>query len=75
MGDLTSFSEPAFLPIQIESLCFQISHVIIYLRILLLNMDGLCTLIQYNIKLSITWVQFPQEGQKYEREVLNLESF
>ena len=62
MGDLTSFSKPSFLPIRIESLCFQIYDVIIYLDRILLHELGLCTLIQYNFLLcsifSLLFVEF-----------------
>ena len=51
VGDLTSFSKPAFWPIQIAYLCFQIYYVIIYLDSLLLDEFGWCTLIQYRIVL------------------------
>ena len=51
MGDLTSFSKPAFWPIWIATLCFWISDVVIYLISLLLQIVGWCTLIQYRINL------------------------
>ena len=51
MGDLTRFGKPAFWLFQMESLCIQTSHVIIYYNILLIHKFEYYTLTQYRLLL------------------------